>query len=88
MKDRKFIKMLSSFSPGELKEFEKFIASPYFSRGRDLLPVFKIIRTLHPNFTHNNFNTEYIFTKLYPEKKFDKSASLNLINTLTHPSSL
>lgn len=79
--------MLSSFSQDEMKEFEKFVASPFFSKGRDLFPLFKVIKSFYPGFNLNkdkeNFTAEYIFKKLFPGKNFDPKASANLINTLT-----
>lgn len=83
MKDNKIIKLLSAFSIEEMKEFEKFVASPYFSRGRDLLPVFKVLKTYYPDFSAEELKPENVFRKLYPGKKFDEKSSLNLINTLT-----
>jgi hypothetical protein len=41
MNNTKIVQVLRSFSAEEFREFEKFTASPYFSRGRDLIPLLK-----------------------------------------------
>jgi len=50
LKDSKLIKLLKNFNSEEFKEFEKFVASPFFSRGRDLLPLFKALKPFYPGF--------------------------------------
>ncbi len=83
MKDTKLVQILKTFSKEEIKEFEKFVASPYFSRGRDLKPFYKILKSYHPEFNSQNFTYEKIFRKLYPKEKYDKSNTENLIRVLS-----
>lgn len=83
MRDSKLLNIMKSLSPEELRDFEKYTASPYFSKGRDLLPLFKILKTFYPEFENDNLNAEFVFNKLYPGKKFDNSRSHNLIKTLS-----
>lgn len=82
MTDSKLINLLKKLSPEELKEFEKFIASPYFSRSRDLNPLFKILKQFYPEFSGKNLHNEFIFKSLYPGKKYENVKSGNLIKTL------
>lgn len=83
MKDTKLIQILKTFSREEVKEFEKFAASPYFSRGRDLTPFYKIFKSFHPDFNSSNFTYEKIFRKLYPDEKYLKSKSENVLRMLS-----
>jgi hypothetical protein len=83
VKENKIVRLLRAFSIEEMKEFEKIVASPYFSRGRDLMPVFKVLKSFYPDFSGDNLNSKYIFQKLYPGKRFDEKTSLSLVNTLT-----
>ncbi|MCC7158160.1 MAG: hypothetical protein IT281_01315 [Ignavibacteria bacterium] len=46
----KALRVIKSFSKEEIKEFGKFIASPYFSTGRDLVPVFTYLKKYHPGY--------------------------------------
>lgn len=84
MKNTKLIQILKIFSKEEIKEFEKFIASPYFSRGRDLKPFYKILKSYHPDFKSSNFNYERVFEKLYPKEKYNKSGADNILRVLSY----
>jgi hypothetical protein len=60
MNNTKIVQVLRSFSAEEFREFEKFTASPYFSRGRDLIPLLKELKKYYPEFSHKNFTRENI----------------------------
>ena len=83
MKETKLIELLKKLSKDEFKEFEKFTSSPYFSRGRDLSPLFRSLKPFHPDFENDKMTDEHIFQKLYPGKKFGDSKSVSLLRTLT-----
>jgi len=83
MKDSKLISLLRKLSDGEFRDFEKFTASPFFSKGRDLTPFFKIIKNFYPDFDNDDLNNEFVFCKLFPDKKYDKVKSANMIKTLS-----
>ncbi|HEY3251535.1 MAG TPA: hypothetical protein VGK25_10500 [Ignavibacteria bacterium] len=78
----KLTEILKSLSEDELKEFEKFIKSPYFNRGRNLLPYFKTFKKFYPEFIDPSFTKEYLFRKLYPEKGYDPKKSESILSTL------
>lgn len=80
--DSKLISLLKAFSPEEFRQLEKFIDSPYFNKGRDLLPFFKVLKSFYPEFSHGNFNNEFLFQSTFPGKKFDQKKSENLIRAL------
>lgn len=80
MKKTRLIELLKTFSVQEIKDFEKFIASPYFSRGRNLKPLFAFIKKNYPDFHSPSFTRENIFIQLFPGKKFDKQKSTHLLN--------
>lgn len=83
MKNTKLIQILKTFSKEEIKEFEKFVASPYFSRGRDLLLFYKSLKSYYPGFDDPDFTYERIFRKLYPKVKYNKSKSENLMRVIS-----
>lgn len=83
MKDSKLIGLLRSFSPAEFRDFEKFVSSPYFSKGRDLVPFFRILKKFQPGFADEALTAEYVFKKLFPGKEYDKVKSANIIKTLS-----
>jgi len=83
MKDTKLIQLLKTFSKEEVKELEKFVASPYFSRGRDLKPFYRVLKSYHPDFNNPNFTYEKIYRKLYPKEKYNKSKAENVIRVFS-----
>lgn len=83
MKDSKLLSLLNTFTEQEFRQFEKFIDSPYYNKGRDLLPFFKVLKSFYPHFENRDLNSKYIFQKLFPEKKYDGVRSENLIRTLS-----
>lgn len=83
MKKSKLIDILSTLSKDEIKDFEKLVASPYFSRGRDLVPFFKILKSFYPEFNSPNYTNEHIYKKLHPDIIYNKPKADNLIRVLS-----
>ena len=69
MRDSKLVEMLGMFSKGEMKSFEKFVVSPYFTAGRSVEGLFNILKKYHPEFDSVNIEREKIFKKLFPREK-------------------
>lgn len=82
MKYSKLVEILSTLSPGEFRDLEKFIHSPYF-RKRDVSGLFNVLKKFYPDFNDENLNPEYVFKKLYPGKKFDKKKAEGLLRTIS-----
>ena len=83
MKHSKLILILMTLSEDELKEFAKFIKSPFFNKGRNFTPYFNILKKFYPNFDHKNFTREYIFRKLRPGRKYDIRKAESTLSTLS-----
>ena len=81
--DTKLIAFLQTFSKKELSEFEKFIESPFFKQGRDLMPLFKVIIKYHPEFNPEEFDEETVYLKIFPEKNFGDRKSKDILKTLS-----
>ncbi len=65
MINSRLIVILRSFSKDELKEFEKFAGSPYFSSGRNVLPVLKYLKKYSPQYDNKEALTlEKIYSSL------------------------
>jgi hypothetical protein len=82
MKDTKLVEILKTFSEDEMKEMKKFVASP-FHRTRDLEDLFNVLRPFYPSFSDKKLTNEYVFSKLFPGKKFGDRKSDSLLKTLT-----
>lgn len=74
MKEPDLVSILKTLNPYEIKELEKFIISPFFNKGRNLLPYFKelykIVKIYDP-FKHHQL---YFYEKLYPDKEISAKA--------------
>jgi len=71
MENLKLIQILKTLSHPELKEFEKFVASPFFNESRKLMRLLRILRKFYPEFSSRKLNREYIFKELYPEENYN-----------------
>jgi hypothetical protein len=78
----KLVNILRTFSKTEVKEFEKFILSPYFNRGRNYIPFFSQIKKFHPRFDNEKMTPEYIYSKMYPGRKFNKQIIWNMTSRM------
>ena len=75
MQKSKLISLLKTFSKEEMKDFGKFISSPYFSSGRNLLPFYTIIKKHYPEFNQPSFSEEKIFQRLFKNEKYSDKKS-------------
>lgn len=82
MINTKLINILRTFSKSELNEFEKFIGSPYYNKGRNYLPLLTLINTFYPKFDDETLTHEYVYAKLYPGKSFNKQIIWNMTSSL------
>ncbi|MBK6875328.1 MAG: hypothetical protein IPG99_02365 [Ignavibacteria bacterium] len=82
MKDTKLVDILKTLTTEELREFRKFVVSPYHKK-RDVEDLFNALRPFHPNFEEEKLTNEYIYNKLFPGKKFGDKKSDSLIKTLS-----
>jgi hypothetical protein len=64
MHETRLIRILKTFSEEEFKNFGKFIASPYFTTGRDVTPLYKVLKNYYPEFTGKGLQKEQVFSKL------------------------
>jgi hypothetical protein len=65
------IQVLRTFSPEEIKEFDKLVRSPYFGGSNFVLKFWQELKKAYPEFTERAVNKERIFKKLYPGKPYD-----------------
>ena len=82
MRDSKLVEMLGMFSKGEMKSFEKFVISPYFTAGRSVEGLFNILKKYHPEFDSANIEREKIFKKLFPREKYNEKKLKNITSSL------
>lgn len=80
MKETKIIKILNALTPEELKDFGKFVNSPYHNTSEEVIRLFAYIKKYYPE-----FNQKYLEISV-AAKKINKGSKTNegtIRNTLT-----
>ena len=72
-----------TLSEDELKEFAKFLRSPFFNKGRNFTPYFNILKRFYSKFDQKNLTKEYIFRKLRPGRNYDIRKAGSILSTLS-----
>ncbi|MDX1666547.1 MAG: hypothetical protein R3350_04935, partial [Saprospiraceae bacterium] len=83
MKNSKLISLLSSFSASEMSRFCDFVASPFFNKREELLPMIDYLADLAPDFPEEKVRKEVVFRAIFPDRKFDKKQMGYLMNYLS-----
>lgn len=82
MNNSKLLRILAALDPGEIKEFEKFIISPFFTSGRNVVPYYKELKRFYPDFNDERLNEKYLHKRLFPLKSFSKDIMKKLNSEL------
>jgi hypothetical protein len=83
MFNSKLVNILKSFTVSELKSFEKFIVSPYFTTGRNVGGLFSILKREYPEFSSPSIKKEKVYQKLFGKSAYDERKLKNLTASLT-----
>lgn len=78
MRNLKLLMILRSFSEEELIQFGRFLTSEYHKGEKNCLPLFKKLKKFYPDFNNSRLSYEYLYSKLYPGKKYNKQVMWNL----------
>ncbi len=65
-----------------MKEFGKFVSSPFHNNRKEVILFFEEIKTFYPDFNQHNFSKEYIFSLLYPGKIYQDDVIRRLSSNL------
>lgn len=71
MKNFKLTGILKTFSKEEMREFDKFISSPYFGCRKFVITYFRILKKYHPEFDEKYISREKLFGEMYRGKEFN-----------------
>lgn len=61
---------LGSLTKEEIKQFEKFIRSPFHNNRNDVVKYFSILKRFYPGFSRKDFNKQTVFALMYPKVKY------------------
>jgi hypothetical protein len=76
----KLISLLKSFTHDEIREFNKFVNSPYFNNERTVQVLVSLLTKEYPGFNEKRIEKEKIFSKIYPGKKINDSILRNIVS--------
>ncbi len=81
MRNSKLLRLIELLEPLELKEFNRFLRSPYFNTNVAVEQLFQNIIKTDPH--HKKFTEEHIYKKIYPNnKKYNHNTIRMLKSTL------
>lgn len=82
MRDTSVISILKTLSKSELKEFDKFIISPFFNNQPSLTRFYQELKKYHPDFSSEKLERKKVFGRLYPGKPYSDETIRRLSSDL------
>ncbi len=82
MLNSKLIEILKTFSPEELKNLEKFAKGTYFNKGRDYIPLLRILKNNYPSFNGSTLTRKSLYEKMFPGKNYNYQVLRNMFSGL------
>lgn len=76
------IQFLKVFTKEEMREFSKFVSSPFHNNRSEVSRFFNEVKIFHPLFDRAEFTKENIFTSLFPKKKYQDDIMRRLASNL------
>lgn len=83
MHSSSLLQILKTFTPEELKRFDFFVSSPYFSKKSYVTALYKHIKKYAPEFNSPKLEREKVWNVLYPGKDYNYGIFKNLVFDLT-----
>lgn len=65
------LEIFKKFSPKEIKEFEDFVASPYYNKNKNVITLFNLVKAEYPQFDKGNLTKEKVYKKIYAGTKYN-----------------
>ncbi len=78
----KFLDIVKTFSPEELKGFRNFVRSPFHNSNKNVIRVTEIVKKYFPEFKDEHLLKENIFMKIYPGKMYNDTVMRILLSDL------
>jgi len=70
MLSNKSINIIAKLNKKELRQFEKFLLSPFFNSNKKIIRLFRAIKKYYPAFSSDNFTKEIIYGSVYGGEKY------------------
>lgn len=82
-KNSNLVNKLIKLNASEYIELGKWLKSPWCNSNKKLYEIHQSLRKHYPNFDSSSFSKEWLFGKLYPNKKYNPTWIRNLIGELS-----
>lgn len=82
MQNSKLIQVLKTFTKDEWKGYEKLVASPFFNKGRNLMPFVKALKKFYPEFNNLKLTKEYVYTEVYKDRPYNNNTMKAVLSAL------
>lgn len=79
----KLIQLLKTFTKEEVKEFDRFVRSPFFNREQRCVQLWEQVRRFYPNFTATQLEKHHLMALVFPKKSCSLASFRALISQLT-----
>lgn len=80
MQNAKIIRLLSCLSGYEIREFRKFVCSPYHNNRKIVIKFYDVLKEYYPDF--ESVSGEEIYSRVFPGKKFNNEELTKLSSFL------
>ena len=77
------VKILRTFSPDEMNEFEKFLDSPFFNNHSTILRLYRELKKYYPLFTDKFLTKEHLFSAANKGKSYDDTLLRKYLSRIT-----
>lgn len=84
MKNSNLIQILSTFEPGEIKEFGEFVSSGFFNKNESVVKLYEHLRKNYPAFQEDKISKERIYGKIFPGAKYNDGFMRKIIFNLSN----
>jgi hypothetical protein len=82
MQNSSITKILRNFSKDEIKEFGKFVRSPYFNTSEATAQLFEEVKKHYPGFDKKSYSRENLFRAVYNSRAYSDDLLRKLISNL------
>ncbi len=84
MINSKLLRILKSLRENELKQLDKFIASPFFNESKTIIQLFAYLRKQAPEWEDTKLEKEKVWKKLFPQEVFSDVRFRQFMSQLFH----
>lgn len=82
MKDSALIKILGTYTPEEIKDFDEFVRSMYFNKNKNVAKLYGYLKNQYPEFNEKKILKENVYKKIYPGRKYSDNFIRQIIHLL------